>query len=169
MSAIMSTSHPALFKDIRTRLGLTQGEIAEKLAVTPRTVNRWETGRSEMPGSTLSVVLSLLRAKDAAGAEQLSVAAGMPSAVAQEEARRAALDHAIFVVADTLDIAPSRAREVLSTFLTHLAAAGMSTLDARTRLAEHLAREAAARAPVVAAAPTTAAPPTAAASRKRPR
>ena len=36
---------PALIKELRARLGLTQEQFAQKVGVTYSTVNRWENGR----------------------------------------------------------------------------------------------------------------------------
>ncbi len=127
-----------LLKDIRRRLGLTQRAFGAKLGVTTRTVSRWELGRTEATRATVPRALALLRARDPDAADRLSVDARLPSAVAQEEARRVALDHAVYVVADGLDVSPRKAREVLTTFVTHVVAAGMSAADVRTRLAERV-------------------------------
>lgn len=124
-----------LLKDIRQRLGLSQRGLAQHLGVTMRTVGRWERGVSEMPRTAVPRAISLLRARDPEAADRLGVAAKIPGVVAQDEARRASLDGAVFAVADRLDLAPRRAREVLATFLTHLVAAGLTANDARTRLA----------------------------------
>lgn len=132
----MPTPSVVLLKDIRRRLDLTQRALGQKLGVTTRTVSRWELGTTEVPVTVVPRALSLLRVRDPDAADHLGLEAGLPSAVAQEEARRTALDHAVYVVADGLDISPRRAREVLATFTTHLVAAGLSATDARTRLAE---------------------------------
>lgn len=69
----------------------------------------------------------------------------------RNEARRRALDSAVYLVADSLDVAPRRARQVLAPFLTHLVAAGMSATDARSRLLSRLEADAATHAPALAA------------------
>ena len=135
-SPAVSTALHNHFKDIRARLELTQSALAEKLGVTARTINRWETGASDVPDSVLPQALSLLRAQDPEAADELAVRVGLPAAREQERARRAALDHAVFVVADDLDISPRRARDAMLRFLDHLLAAGMTARDARARLAD---------------------------------
>ena len=47
----------AFFKALRKEKGLTQEQLAEKLAVSGRTVSRWETG-SNMPDIGMLVVLA---------------------------------------------------------------------------------------------------------------
>jgi transcriptional regulator with XRE-family HTH domain len=136
-------SPPAvLLKDIRARLHLTQRALAQKLGVTTRTVNRWETGGTEAPASVVPRAVALLRARDPGAADRLAIEAKLPGALAQEEARRVALDHAVYAAADALDVSPRRAREVLALFLTHLVAAGLGAADARARLAGRLAADA---------------------------
>lgn len=135
-----------VLRDIRTRLDLTQRAFGQKLGVTTRTINRWEHGQSEMPQSALPRAIALLRGKDAAEADRLSVAAGLPDAVAQQEARNTALDHAIYHVADSFDVSPHRVRDVLTTFLTFLVASGMSAVDARARLGHQVVLDGARRA-----------------------
>lgn len=126
----MPSAPSVLLRDIRHLLGLTQRALGQQLGVTTRTVNRWELGTSEMPATAVPRALALLRARDAGAADRIAIEAGVPGAAAQEEARRAALDHAIYAAADALDVSPRRAREVLATFLTHMVAAGMGAADA---------------------------------------
>lgn len=135
---------PELLKDIRRRLALTQRGLGLKLGVTTRTVSRWEVGRTEPPDSIVPRALALLRARDPDAADRLGLEASLPAAVAQEDARRHSLDSALYLVADSLDVSPRRAREVLATFLTHLVAAGMTATDARARLAARVAADRAA-------------------------
>lgn len=142
----MANPSAVLLKDIRGRLGLTQRALGQRLGVTTRTVNRWETGGTEVPASAVPRAIALLRARDPGAADRLAVEAKLPGALAQEEARRAALEHAVYAAADALDVSPRRAREVLSVFLTHVVAAGMGAADARARLAERVAADAASRA-----------------------
>lgn len=137
----MSNSSAVLLKDIRTRLAITQRALGQKLGVTTRTVNRWEGGETEMPASTIPRALALLRTRDPAVADRLAIEAKVPGALAQEEARRTAIDHAVYAAADALDVSPRRARKVLGTFLTHLVAAGLGAVDARARLVERLAAD----------------------------
>lgn len=134
----MTNPTAVLMKDIRLALGLTQRAFAQKMACTTRTAGRWELGRTEPTPSTVRRALAILRARDPDAADHLSVNAQLPSAVAQEDARRAALDHAVYVAADALDVSPRRARDVLTMFVTHLVAAGLTATDARTRLAERV-------------------------------
>ena len=47
----------AFLKALRKEMGLTQEQLAEKLAVSGRTVSRWETG-SNMPDIGMLVVLA---------------------------------------------------------------------------------------------------------------
>jgi len=140
----MPNPSAVLLRDIRRRLGLTQRVLGQKLGVTTRTINRWESGDTEMPANAIPGAMALLRARDPGAADQLGVDAGLPGAVAQEQARRAALDHAVFVAADALDVSPRRAREVLATFLTHVVAAGMGASDARARLVDRVKADASA-------------------------
>ena len=130
----MPTDPALLLKDIRDRLELTQRALAQKLGVTPRTIHRWETGGSVVTDGVLPRAISLLRAKDPTAADRLSVELGLPAAREQEQARRIALDHAVLAVADWLDVSPRRARGVLTLFLTHVIAGGMTATDARSRL-----------------------------------
>lgn len=140
----MSDASRVLLKKIRGHLGLTQADLARKMGVAMRTVSRWEVGTSEMPATALPQALALLRAHNPDLADRIGIGAGLPSVVAQEEARREALDHAVYVAADALDISPRRARAVLATFLTHLVAAGITPADARARLVERARGDAAA-------------------------
>jgi transcriptional regulator with XRE-family HTH domain len=128
----------AVLKHVRERLGLTQTALAHRLGVVPRTVSRWERGITEVPEDVVPRALALLRARDPEAASRIAIEAKLPGAPAQEEARRAALDHAVYAAADALDVSPRRAREVLSVFLTHLVAAGIGAADARARLAEKI-------------------------------
>lgn len=139
----MPTATSVTLKDIRRRLGATQRAFGQKLGVTARTVTRWELEQSPMPHDALPRALLLLRAKDAAAADRIALDLGLPAAAAQEDARRAALDHAVFAAADALDVSPRRARVVLAAFVTHLAAAGLSSSDARARLVARIAADAA--------------------------
>lgn len=136
----MIAAHVAL-KSIRALLGVTQRALGRKLGVTVRTVTRWELGQSAMPMEALRGALSLLRATDAVAADRIALEVGVPSALAQEEARRVAVEHAVYVVADSLDVSPRRARRVLALFLTHLAAAGLGAADARARIAARIAED----------------------------
>lgn len=142
MSSPVMPSPPAvLLKDIRTRLGLTQRTLGQRLGVTTRTINRWETGDTEVPANAVPRAIALLRARDAAAADRIAIEAKLPGALAQEEARKATVDHAVYAAADALDVSPRRAREVLSVFLTHLVAAGLGAADARARLVERVAAD----------------------------
>ena len=132
----MSDASRVLLKKIRGHLGLTQAALARKMGVAMRTVSRWEVGTSEIPAAAIPRALGLLRAHNPELADKIGVSAGVPSVLAQDEARREALDHAVYVAADALDISPRRARGVLATFLTHLVAAGITPTDARARLVD---------------------------------
>jgi transcriptional regulator with XRE-family HTH domain len=136
-----------LLKNLRASLGLTQRALGQHLGVTARTVNRWENGSTEIPASAIPRAIALLRERDPQAADRLAIEAKLPGALAQEEARRAALDHAVYAAADALDVSPRRAREVLSAFLTHLVAAGLVAADARARLVERVAADAQQGAP----------------------
>lgn len=138
----MPTSIASLMKDIRLGLGLTQRTFGQKMGCTTRTVGRWELGRSDPTPATVQRALAILRARDPDAAAQLAVHAALPNAVAQEDARKAALDHAVYAAADALDVSPRRAREVLATFVTHLVAAGLTATDARARLAAKMRADA---------------------------
>jgi transcriptional regulator with XRE-family HTH domain len=130
-------SNPAaVLLHVRERLGLTQTALALQLGVAPRTVSRWERGITEVTDEAVSRAVALLRARDPEAASRIAIETKLPGAPAQEEARRAALDHAVYAAADALDVSPRRAREVLSVFLTHLVAAGIGAADARARLVE---------------------------------
>jgi len=41
------TDYPALIKEIRKQLGLSQEDLARRLGVSLATVNRWENGQSK--------------------------------------------------------------------------------------------------------------------------
>jgi DNA-binding transcriptional regulator YiaG len=49
-------------KRMRTRLGISQGELGSRLMVTRETVNRWETGKAT-PMPIFNAMLSKLFAK----------------------------------------------------------------------------------------------------------
>jgi transcriptional regulator with XRE-family HTH domain len=140
----MESPFSVTLKAARELLGVRQRDLGQHLGVAARTVMRWELGQTEVPLAMVERALHLLRASHPEEADRIAVLAGLPGAVAQEEARRAALDHAVYAVADALDVSPRRAREVLATFLTHLVAAGMTAPDARRRLSERVKSDAAA-------------------------
>ena len=50
-----------MIKDIRSRLGLSQMELAEQLEVTFATVNRWENGRSKPASAAMQKLEDLCR------------------------------------------------------------------------------------------------------------
>jgi transcriptional regulator with XRE-family HTH domain len=50
-------------KNIRKRLKLTQGQLAELVGVTPNTVARWERGEMEMREPTARLIQSIHVAK----------------------------------------------------------------------------------------------------------
>ena len=50
-------------KGIRTKIGLTQKELAEKIGITQRAVQKWEAG-GVVPESKKKMLLSLLPTKD---------------------------------------------------------------------------------------------------------
>lgn len=137
---VTTASHVAL-KRIRRLLGVTQRALGRKLGVTVRTVTRWELGQSAMPLEALRGALGLLRASDPTAADRIALEVGIPSALAQEGARRAAVEHAVYVVADALDVSPRKARRVLALFLTHLTAAGLDAVDAHARIAARIAED----------------------------
>jgi len=143
----MKSSVATLLRDIRRRLDLTQQGFGEQLGVTTRTVSRWEIGRTRPPRTIVPRALALLRARDPDAADRLGLEAALPTAVAQEDARRGSLDTAVYLVADALDVSPRRARQVLATFVTHLVAAGFTLTDARARLAAKVESDIAERAP----------------------
>lgn len=132
----MGDAPRVLLKTIRDHLHLTQRALGQKLGVTTRTVSRWELGTTDVPAGAIPRALDLLRVSNPELADQIGISAGVPSVVAQDEARREALDHAVYVAADALDVSPRRARGVLATFVTHLVAAGITPADARARLME---------------------------------
>ena len=41
------TDYPALIKEVRKQLGLSQEDLARRLGVSLATVNRWENGQSK--------------------------------------------------------------------------------------------------------------------------
>ena len=47
-------------KDLRTRIGFTQKQVAQHLETTQQTVQRWESGHTEIPGSYLKDLSILL-------------------------------------------------------------------------------------------------------------
>lgn len=138
----MDDAPRVLLKTIRESLHLTQRGLGQRLGVATRTVSRWELGTTDVPATVLPRALDVLRASNPDLADQIGISAGVPSVIAQDEARREALDHAVYVAADALDISPRRARGVLATFLTHLVAAGITPTDARARLMERTQQDA---------------------------
>lgn len=66
----MATSTPASpgwVRDLRTRLGLTQGELAEQLGVTYVTVSRWENGQARPNRLARNALLALAKSADGCG------------------------------------------------------------------------------------------------------
>ena len=45
--ALNRTDYPALLKEIRAQLGLSQEDLARELGVSFTTVNRWENGQTK--------------------------------------------------------------------------------------------------------------------------
>ncbi len=56
---------PALIKELRRRLGLTQEQFAQKVGVTYSTVNHWENGKRTPQPYLISRLLELKKESDA--------------------------------------------------------------------------------------------------------
>lgn len=70
---------PVDFRVERERVGLAQGDISSALGVDARTVTRWESGRSAMPGYAAEAMEEFGRKFDAAVAGMLEVADANPA------------------------------------------------------------------------------------------
>jgi len=55
---------PALLRDTRERLNMSQGVFARKLRVNPRTLERWEQGRSRPNEQAAALILLVRRYPD---------------------------------------------------------------------------------------------------------
>lgn len=45
----------------RARLGLTKKELADKLGVSTKTLNNWQSGESDIPASKMAIMAKLFR------------------------------------------------------------------------------------------------------------
>lgn len=75
-------SFPTILRSIRTALGLTQTQLAERLGVSFATVNRWEGGSTQPQKAAREVIAALAQEagideEDAAAAPKVSAADGM--------------------------------------------------------------------------------------------
>lgn len=58
---------PQDLKSLRSRLGLTQKELAEEMGVSERQAWRWESGESPIPKPVAKLLSIMLRAFEARG------------------------------------------------------------------------------------------------------
>ena len=70
-------------KDLRRRLGLSQEQLARRLGVSFATVNRWESGRTQISARSLAA-LAELEATDAAAADGSALPVARSSFVGRE-------------------------------------------------------------------------------------
>ena len=110
----MATEIAPIIKEVRSRLDLTQGQLAERLKVSLPTISRWETGKSEPDAQALHVLEEFLRrtgTKCADIAARLFPEAGAPktSSRRRSKARQAAL--ALGGDAARLDVLDTRSME----------------------------------------------------------
>src|SRR5579863_7411395 len=66
-------------KDLRRRLGLSQEQLARRLGVSFATVNRWESGRTQLSARSLAA-LAELEASAAAADGEADDGSGLPVA-----------------------------------------------------------------------------------------
>lgn len=58
-----TTWNPEAIAELRTRLGLTQAEMAEALGVRQQTISEWETGRYLPRGASVRMLQFLAEAR----------------------------------------------------------------------------------------------------------
>jgi predicted ATPase/DNA-binding XRE family transcriptional regulator len=67
-------------RDLRRRLGLSQEQLARRLGVSFATVNRWESGRTQISGKSLAALAELEATAAAEGAGDADDASALPVA-----------------------------------------------------------------------------------------
>jgi transcriptional regulator with XRE-family HTH domain len=119
-------------RDARVHARLQQRQLAEILNVSPRTVSRWELGRT-LPGTDISGSLAgWARTLPRPLAERLLASLG-GAFVPPREPAFASLDAAIVAMAEELDVGPRTLRRALGRFL--VAVDGVPVDDVRRQLA----------------------------------
>jgi len=134
----MPNKHPdpydAILAEVRLAHRLYQSEIAERAGVSTRTFMRWENGRPP-PAKRVPALLRAVASFDEGGAERLAAALGTslraheiaaaptaPVPSAPPPASQEAIEHALFVAAEEMDIPAARARAPLAKLFRQLAA-----------------------------------------------
>lgn len=107
------------------------GVLARAIGVDPRSLARWEAGKSRPRARHAQAMVAFFAVRDARLAARLAAALGqpMPPMRAEPTLPVATLDAATLLAADALDVPASRLRTVLSRWLRVLVEAGF---DART-------------------------------------
>lgn len=114
----------------RTSTGLKALRVAAALGVHPRTLQRWEQGRTRPDAAAWSKVVAFYARHVPALAEQLAAAAGVPSPLAAPPpAELHEIEAAIVRAADDLDVSPRRVRLAVREILRALAAARGTAAD----------------------------------------
>lgn len=107
----------------RTQAGLLARHVAASLGVHPRTLRRWEQGRTRPDAAEWSKVAAFFARHVPALAEQLAVETGVPSPLAPPlPPDISGLAAVIGRVADDLDVSPRRVRQAVREILKALAA-----------------------------------------------
>ncbi len=134
-----------LIVEARQALGLNQGQLAQRLEVTQRTLSRWEHDVAPPSHrSRVAIVAAVASAPEpmlTALAAALGVTAPPSSRVTvaavltpDPAARRAALDDALYANADELDVSPRRLRAALADLLREAEVLGLTLAEARAAL-----------------------------------
>ena len=107
----------------RTQAGLLARHVAASLGVHPRTLRRWEQGRTRPDAAEWSKLAAFYARHVPALAEQLAVETGVPSPLAPPPPPDiSGLGAVIGRVADDLDVSPRRVRQAVREILKALAA-----------------------------------------------
>lgn len=82
---------PAKFKQIRTKLGLTQGELANTFGIAKLSISQYETG-FRSPSMLIMVILSLLNSLPDKKANELLLLIGEHTEIVKRNLKRAKHD-----------------------------------------------------------------------------
>jgi transcriptional regulator with XRE-family HTH domain len=128
----------------RRSCGLTQAQLAARLELKARSVLRWENDRGAPTRRHQRALLQIIAEVNKPAADKLSEnlvnhgkpppppAAPAPSAPAVDP--RAYLEHAVFTMADELDMPPRRVRGSLVRFLRSVGATSLTLQSTREYL-----------------------------------